>query len=464
MHQVQTGKHKLLAAIILSSMSLPVQADSGSTEVLKRLALMEQRLQALEAENRLLKKSLNEPYISDSEPEVSARLKAVESQSSSYKSMAKIVENLQGIEVAGGLTMAAQGLSGQPDNYTKDSEVNYRGDVSISMPAGSIGASEGVLFAHFRVGQGLGLENPGSAFSSFNSTSFQRPGTTTSDSTVLLAQAWYQLNIPLPLGGNPDLSRQHIEMNIGKMDPFMFFDQNRIADNETRGFINQSFVHNPLLDTGGDIGVDDFGFTPGFRMAWVNDFYKPEHYSLSFGAFGAGDGASFDDTLSDPFIIIQAETRQQFFSGLSGNYRVYYWNNSDRKDLRGNKQSHAGIGISIDQQVDDYISLFARYGYQTDGEVKFDSALTFGAEIGGSYWQRGGDALGAAIGFLNTSSDYEKFNSEADGNEQLAELYYRYRINNQLHLSPNLQYIYQPGGEKNTSAMTTLGLRAQLDF
>ena len=464
MSSIRPVSHTLLAGLILSSFSLPLAASEPDARILKRLEQMEQRLQVLETENAQLKKALNEPYISDSEPEVSARLKAVESQSNSYKKVAKIVQSLEGIEVAGGLTMAAQKLSGKPDNYNKDSEINYRGDVTVSLPAGNIGASEGLLFAHFRVGQGLGLENPGSAFSSLNSTSFQRPGTTTSDSTVLLAQAWYQLNIPLPLGGNPDLSRQHIEMNIGKMDPFMFFDQNSIADDETRGFMNQSFVHNPLLDTGGDIGVDDFGFTPGFRMAWVNDFYKPVKYGISFGAFGAGDGASFEDTLSDPFYIVQAETQQRLFSGLNGNYRLYYWKNYARTDLNNNKETHAGFGFSVDQQVHDYMTLFARYGYQSQGDVEFDRALTFGAEFGGSYWSRGGDAIGAALGFLSLSNEYKNTNPDLDGEEQIAELYYRYRINNQIHISPNLQYIRQPGGDNTASSLTAYGLRAQLDF
>ncbi len=474
MLKLNTLSLAVIAGLSISSFSMPVSASNLDAQILKRLEQMEKRLKALETENAQLKKALNEPYISDSEPEITARLKAVESQSNSYKKVASLVESLEGIEVTGGLTMAAQKLASKPQNYDgKDSEVNYRGDVNITIPAGNIGASEGILFAHLRVGQGLGLENApydngdGGAFSSFNSTSFQRPGSNTSDSTVLLAQAWYQLNIPLPLGGNPDLSRQHLEMTIGKMDPFMFFDQNTIADDETRGFMNQSFVHNPLLDTGGDIGVDEFGFTPGFRMAWVNDYYKPQHYGISFGAFGAGEGAEFKDTLSDPFYIVQAETQQRF-SGLEGNYRIYYWKNYSGQDFNKpdkDYSSHAGFGLSLDQKVHDYTTLFARYGKQTQGDVSFDQTLTFGAEFGGSYWSRGGDALGAALGFLSLSDEYKDANPTMDdGAEQVAELYYRYRINEQIHLSPNVQHIRNPAGDKDASSLTAYGLRAQLDF
>ncbi len=455
---------KMIAAgLLCACINLPVVAAEAPTAMDERLEAMEKRIKALESENVQLKKSLDEPYISDSEPEISARLKAIESQVYSYRKAARTVESLDGIEAGVGLTMAAQGLSGVPAGNEKSAELNYRGDVTVSLPAGNIGASEGFIFTHFRMGQGLGLENPGDAFSSFNSTSFQRPGTATADSTVLLAQAWYQLNVPLPLGGNPDLSRQHLEVNFGKIDPFIFFDQNTIADDETRGFMNQAFIHNPLLDVGSDIGVDDFGFSPGMRLAWFNDYYRPQRYGLSMGVFGAGKGASFEDSLSSPFLIVQAETSQRFFGGLEANYRLYYWRNGRGKDFDGLEKKHSGFGLSLDQKVADYTTLFARFGQQTQGRVKFDRTLTIGADIGGSYWRRGGDAIGLALGWLSISDDY-KSASSASGAEQLAEVFYRYRINSQFELSPNLQYIRRPGGNQATAAMTAYGLRVQLNY
>ncbi len=459
----------IIASLLAASLSLPAMASDSQTTIDKRLKVLEKRIKALETENARLNKSLDEPYISNSEPEISARLKAVESQSSSYRSAARMVESLQGIKTSVGLIMVAQGLSAQPVNNEKNAELNYRGDVTVSLPAGNIGASKGFLFTHFRMGQGLGLENPGDAFSSVNSTSFQRPGTAASDSTVLLAQAWYQLDIPLPPGGNPDLSRQHMELNFGKIDPFTFFDQNAIADDETRSFMNQAFVHNPLLDVDGDIGVDDFGFSPGIRLAWVNDYYKPQSYGLSMGVFGAGRGASFDDSLSDPFIIVQAETSQQFFVGLKGNYRLYYWRNGRSKNLNGTQEIHTGLGLSLDQKADDYTSLFLRYGYQIQGQVRFDRTLTVGAIFGGSYWNRGGDAAGIALGRLSISNDYKRVSYNLAGYnasdaEQLAEIFYRYWINRQFDISPNLQFIRQPGGNQTAVTMLAYGLRVQLSF
>lgn len=462
----------MLVSLLGAGINLPAAAAAAAADkaatISERLEAMEKRIETLESENTRLKKSLDQPYISDSEPEISARLKAIESQVYSYRKAARTVESLDGIKAGVGLTMAAQSLVAA-DSSPKSAELNYRGDVSVSLPAGNIGASEGFIFTHFRMGQGLGLENPGDAFSSFNSTSFQRPGTATADSTVLLAQAWYQLNIPLPLGGNPDLSRQHLELNFGKIDPFIFFDQNAIADDETRGFMNQAFVHNPLLDAGSDIGVDDFGFSPGLRLAWFNDNYRPQRYSLSMGIFGAGKGARFENSLSSPFIIVQAETGQRFFGGLEANYRLYYWRNGRGKDFDGTEKTHAGFGLSLDQKVADYTTVFARFGQQTQGRVKFDRTLTVGADFGGSYWSRGGDAIGLALGWLVISADYKPASNSiagfnASGAEQIAEIFYRYRINKQFELSPNLQHIRRPGGNQTASGITAYGLRVQLNY
>lgn len=469
------GLSMLLAAGMFGGAAPLHAAETGA-----ELRELRQRVERLEEQNRKLDEALSEQRISADEPPLAARLKAAESDVFSFRKAARTIESIEGIQAGAGLTMFAQSLlNSEAAPGANNSELNYRADATVRLPAGTLGnSSEGFLFAHFRMGQGRGLQSPGPAFSATNTTSFQRPGAEPSDSTALLAQAWYQLNMPLPVGGNPQLSRRHLEFNFGKMDPFAFFDQNSAADDETRAFVNQAFLHNPLLDVGGDIGVDGFGFTPGFRFAYVNDYYKPQSYGLSVGLFGAGKGASFDDSLSSPFVIVQAETGQRFFSGLAGNYRLYVWSNGRGADYDGTVTQHRGAGVSADQRVGDAVTLFGRYGQQSRGKVRFDRALTLGTEIGGSYWARGADALGVAAGWLRTSDEFRRdaptldadadgvpdFGYTASGAERVAEVYYRYRLNPQFEVSPDLQYLARPGGDTAARAIKVFGLRAQLTF
>src|SRR4051812_18359741 len=43
------------------------------------------------------------------------------------------------------------------ESGARESRANYRGDVAVSLPGGSIGDVEGKIFAHFRFGQGSGV-------------------------------------------------------------------------------------------------------------------------------------------------------------------------------------------------------------------------------------------------------------------------------------------------------------------
>lgn len=112
------------------------------------------------------------------------------------------------------------------------------------------------------------------------------------------------------------------------------------------------------------------------------------------------------------------------------------------------------------------------------GGARFDRALTLGAEVAGYDWDRGGDSIGLALGWLATSDNFVRDSATVDANgdgipdygytatagEQVAEVYYRYRINKQFELTPNLQHIVAPGAAPGATAITIVGLRAQLAF
>jgi len=414
------------------------------------------------------------------EPELTARLKAVENTALDMQKQAKVVDSIEGFEVGASLVAVAQRASGID---TSGSLLNYRADLTVTTPTIETGSVESKLFAHLRAGQGAGVAERLTSFFGPNATAFQLGSVVPPDnSAVLLAEFWYQADILLPLGGFKPNSREKLTVNFGKMDPFLFFDQNAIADDETARFLNTAFVHNPLLDAGGDVGVDAFGFTPGLRFAYRNETAKPITWDAALGVFGAGRGAAFSDSFEKPFAIAQFETAQKFFGGLDGNYRLYVWRNgqatayANESDTQTEK--HAGWGMSLDQRVGDATTLFARYGRQTQGKTRFDRAVTLGAEFGGSYWDRGADAVGVAFGQLHTSVDFRNdaptLDADADGNadfgyaasgaEQLIELYYRWRVHAQFEVSPDLQHVSRPAGNGAAKDVNLIGLRAQLTF
>lgn len=441
--------------------AIRVVPTSATTEI-------EKRVQTLETQQATTMESLQSDTLSENEPELSARLKAVEMQAQSAQSAARKIEALEGISAGVSISTVMQNPIDLPDT---DSQLNYRGDAFVTLPLENIGDTEQRLFAQFRIGQGSGLNNL-SSFSKPNATAFRvLGGLRPDDSVAVLGQAWYQASIPLPFGGHNPSSKELLEITFGKIDPFVFFDQNTAANDETRQFVNTIFVHNPLLDAGGDIGVDANGFSPGFRLSYSNFTNKPKNWRVSLGVFGAGvEGSNYQRSLSSPLIILQAETEQRLLGGLAGTYRIYTWRNAQAGYFDPSVdmvESHSGWGISADQRVGDGITLFGRFGQQMQGRVSFDQALTVGAEINGAYWNRGGDSLGLAAGWLNTSQDYRDYNAVVipnSGNERVAEFYYRYRISKQFELSPSFQYIDNPASDSSVDAIKILGLRAQITY
>ena len=378
------------------------------------------------------------------------------------------------------LTVGQNVSAGGAASGMHESRINYRLDLTAELDAGTIGNAKGKVFAQLRLGQGTGLSLVPSYTSTVNTTGFETAAGP-NESFGILAQAYYQLEWPLGATGFNESTAERLVLNVGKIDVFGLFDQNKVAADEGAQFMNNAFVHNPLLDSGGDIAADSYGFAPGVRLGYFSRSDANWAWGASVGVFGAGsdiatpannNGANFSGDLKQPLVIAQLEFSPQQINGEPrGNYRLYAWNNDATTDLVGQRQSHSGIGLSVDQRVGRDWNLFGRLGYRTSGDAQFDTAVTAGFEYAGKSWGRPKDALGFAFGLLSTSKAWRDATAggvlagyEASGDETVAELYYRIKLNERLNVSPDLQYIARPGGNGNAPAVWALGLRANIGF
>ena len=453
------GLLPLLAALACQS---AIAADPLPADLAALVQQMQERLTRLEQRNADLEKRLAEGGDAKA---MAARVEDVENEVLALRRQPKPFAYLEGLTAGASLTMVAQRALSGTTTGRDESDVSYRADVEVEMPAGSIGDAEGKLFAHFRLGQGTGFStlNP-TLTGAVNSTAFELGNggvAAADDSVALLAQAWYQLDIPV--GGKSGVLGR-VEVTVGKIDPFVFFDQNNLADDESEAFLNNVFVHNPLLDSGGDAGVDAYGFTPGLRVAYVSDVNGANTWGVSLGVFGSGPGASFDTSFSKPFVIGQVEYNGKAWANLPGAYRLYAWNNGRASDLTGGTERHGGWGISLDQQVAEHLSLFSRIGFSGKGQVAFDRAFTLGGQLSGAGWGREKDRLGLALGLLRTGDDYRLANPGFSGSEKNVELFYAWQLNDQVHIAPSLQWIGRPGGDPAAKDVAVVGVRAKVAY
>ncbi len=340
---------------------------------------------------------------------------------------------------------------------------NYRGDVTVELPVGDVAGAKVTAFGHVRFGQGTGVALRPTYTATPNSITFET-GAGPDDSFAILAQGY--LNFAW---GGGEQKGDRVEFTLGKLDVFGFFDQNAVAGDEAAQFLNNVFVHNPLLDSGGDIAADAYGFAPGLRLGYTG-VGSSSQWGVSVGLLGSGSGANFSGGFRGPLGIAQVEWAPLRDGEPIGNYRLYAWTNAHTAGVDGNEERHTGVGVSVDQKVGNF-NLFGRAGVRTEGDGMFNEALTVGLEAGGVAWGRDGDALGVAVGSLKTSSAWRDASLAAttgaytaSGQERIVEVYYRIRLNEHLEISPDFQLIQRPGGNANADDVRVLGVRASVGF
>ena len=248
------------------------------------------------------------------------------------------------------------------DSSIGHTRLNYRGDLSATLSGGSLGDAQGTAFAALRFGQGAGVTLRPTYTSTVNSTAFESAGGS-EETYAIVAQAWYQLTWALNDGGFNTQGGNRVELTAGKIDFFGFFDQNAVAGDEAGQFLNNAFVHNPLLDSGGDTAADAYGLAPGIRVGYFNVGDGSLTWGASFGVFASGSGSAFNGGLGKPLVIAQFEVSPVQINGdPRGTSRVYAWTNGHTSDLAGAEQRHSGIGLSANQQLGGEWNLFGRWG------------------------------------------------------------------------------------------------------
>ncbi|MBI2058476.1 MAG: carbohydrate porin [Nitrospirae bacterium] len=375
------------------------------------------------------------------------------------KTGTSVLESLSGLELGAGLTMVNHATLNNDENSPSGgdtAETSLSGDLSILFPLGTYGLGLTRLLA----GQGDGI-------APHLPPTFSGPNADleVNEDSFKLAEAWFGAELPYP-----SFRDKRVSFAVGKIDPAGFFDQNAVAGDETHSFLADLFVNNLSIDWGGD----DNGYGLGTRFAYrfTSIFNKALSVEGQVGVF-EGDG-DFARPFDHPFLIGELDVSRSYY-GLKGNYRFYVWTNQtdhqDFADVARTGRSNWGFGTSLDQQVMSGLALFLRYGRQDPRVGRSDQVVTVGGRLVGNAWNRGGDLLGLAAGYAHTSGDYSDAAPELDegnpkGGEMYAEAYYTYKIQavGGLNLSPDVQYVRDPGGDKAADDFYIFGLRLQLDI
>nr|VFK53489.1 MAG: porin [Candidatus Kentron sp. TUN]VFK54832.1 MAG: porin [Candidatus Kentron sp. TUN] len=231
-----------------------------------------------------------------------------------------------------------------------------------------------------------------------------------------LLTAWYKHTFAL----SEDTS---LGLTGGIIDATGYVDDNEYANDGVGQFMNQAFVNNtlmvpPAFDTGiaGELDISDRWSLRGVWMSTKNDVKRTYNYLA--GQLG--------------------------FHTESGNYRlVAQGTSSDFASPTGKKEGLFSIGLSLDQQINDTVGAFARFGWQdNDATVSHDALYSAGLNLNGKLWGRAGDEIGLGYAHLSGGNDVIE---ETD----VMESYIKFQLSEYVDLSLDIQY---PNEQKTGTA------------
>jgi len=253
----------------------------------------------------------------------------------------------------------------------------------------------------------------------------------------------------------------------GKAEQLGFLDDNAFANDEGAQFVGKPFVNNTVLDSENE-------YTPLIGVK----FQPIELVGLSLVGASTSrpyvEGTPLEDTskskydnvFSTPFIGGQL-TFSPKFGELEGNYRLYGWYagydhsklDADREPIDGEKDEGWGIGVSADQQLTEVIGVFGRFGWNNEDVYVVKWEASGGVNLTGLVPGREEDTIG--IGFAGLVPD-SRFTE--DDPEYHLEVYYRIAVTENLAFTPDIQYVWNPGGDSDNDGIFAGMLRAEFNF
>lgn len=439
--------------LVIITQSGPTFAEDKSFE--EKLKALEKRIEILENKIAQQDKQIVQQsnYIAEQKQQISEyeeKFSRFDQDLHRERGLPEVIA--EGLEIGAGGTLIVQGTDNTNSGSTLKegrTDGSYSADITIGKEFKEVA---GRAFLHLEGGQGDGLEDNLILYSNVNRD-------IDNEDRMHITELWYEQL----------MFKDKIALTFGKLDPTAYFDNSEVANDETTQFLGRIFRNNPVIEFPDN--------TVGIRAAFV----PYEWLELNFGTFDSNN--DWEKIADNLFNIGQVNFKTKFF-GLEGNYRFLGWSSNayHTKWLAPTqeKESSYGFALSWDQKANDFITVFARYGWQnpevynpditaSDGSVySLEHSWSAGLQVAGKPWGREDDVLAFAIGQAVPSDDYKKSIPGLHAkNEGHLEAYYRIQVNKHLAISPDFQYIWNPFGKDvagDTAGVFVGGMRTQIDF
>ncbi len=276
-----------------------------------------------------------------------------------------------------------------------------------------------------------------------------------------------------------------LEFRLGKLYTGDVVECVNFAGNPIGKFLNQGLFKNTTVPA--TIGLGAFAKAWPADWLYVSGLVVDAESDLDINRRGTG---GFDSTFHGParflaygeFGILPAELPGA--EGMwPGHYRFGVWFDPRPKsiffnDLGGRRaeqfdNSDVGFYMNLDQVVwkenqnpldNQGLGLFFRYGCAHRHVNQISHYWAVGGEYTGLFPSRDLDTLGFAVTQSILSSQHRRYINELDDRETVYELYYAYKLTPWCTISPDIQVITNPGGEKGARDALVGGVRITISF
>ncbi len=293
-----------------------------------------------------------------------------------------------------------------------------------------------------------------------------------------------------------ELPRRRLEVRFGKFSMPDFFDINSVGSDTHFQFANWTIDNNGAWDYAAD--------TRGYTVGALAD-YEDRNWGFRFAEALMPKVANGIDVVWKPWQAhaenFEYELRHGALPGKAGVVRLLAYTNSanmgiyrdqillaEQTDTTPDITAHPwqitrkyGFGINFEQNLTSHLTAFARFGWDNGKTESFaytevDQTFAQGIGANGSWWNRKQDRAGIAFVTNAIKKDHQEYLASGGlgfllgdgklnyGRENILESYYTAHIWRGIYVAPGLQYIVDPGYNRDRGPVVVPAFRAHVEF
>ena len=286
------------------------------------------------------------------------------------------------------------------------------------------------------------------------------------------------------------VANARIQLKLGRFAVSDDFDQNRYANNTRSQFLNWDFINAAAYD----YAADTRGYSDGFVAALVQPrwtlrygiFQMPQRANgQALAAIGQADGQQVQLSLhpqggDGPVLRLLVYRNKAAMGSYVQALAIAAATGAVPNIVADDRIGRHKYGYMINAELPladaGATGLFTRWAWdngrtETFAYTEADRALSLGGQLSGAHWGRPRDRLSVALGIDGLSAPHRDYLAAGGcgfmlcdgaldyGSERVVEAYYRAQFGRYLQVSPDLQWIANPGYNRARGPARVIGVR-----